>query len=777
MNSSKTAFARHPVESWLALLLVLSFVLLSIQRQRPPDATSIALAPTQFSSGRALEYLKALTTKPHPIGSPEEGAVRDYIFQELSRLGLDPAVQRTTAVNEEWGDAIVAGKVQNIVARLKGTDNSKAVMLVAHYDSVPNGFGASDDGTAVAALLEVARALKAGTSLKNDVIFLFTDGEECGLLGAKAFVNEHPWAKDVGIVANFEARGNSGPVYMFETSPENGWLIKQFSESAPRPFASSLMYDIYRMLSNKTDFTSFRAAGLQGFNFAFIGGQTHYHTRLDSYEEVDERSLQHHGANALALVHHFGELNLNQTRGADAVYFDLLGETLVHYSKGWVVPLMLFAYILLFVVLLLGLRRKQISVSGMAFGFLTFLLNLICSVAIVSLIWMLVRGFDRESIWMPESGPYEGDIYVIGFVLLTLAITSAVYLLLSRKISLPNLMAGALLWWVIAATLSGLLLQGGSYLFVWPLLFTLVGWGVVFVTDSPAANSTKRQPLLLSLCALPGVIFFTELAHALTLGFGVNVAVLIVILEIFLLGLLLPHLDFLSAKFKWWLPGTLALIGVALLAAACAADKFDRRHPKPNSIFYALNADENKAAWISLDEQTDKWTSQFIPPGTGKSAVAAYVPRSSGDFLNAQAPVAQLASPLVELLGDETSNGVRKLRLHLASPRQAQVFGLYLDKNASVLAATVEGKPIAVRQNHEQGEGWGLRYYGLEPQGIELTLEVRSSSPLGIAVTDTSYGLPSLPGFTFQPRPDDMMPSSNSTFIENATVLKRSYSF
>ena len=107
--------------------------------------------------------------------------------------------------------------MENVLARIKGTNNSRAVLLVAHYDSVATSFGANDDGAGVVTLLETARALKSVDPLKNDVIFLFSDGEEVGLLGAKAFTS-HPWARDIVVFMNFESRGNTGPVVMFETS-------------------------------------------------------------------------------------------------------------------------------------------------------------------------------------------------------------------------------------------------------------------------------------------------------------------------------------------------------------------------------------------------------------------------------------------------------------------------------------------------------------------------------------------------------------------------------
>ena len=97
-----------------------------------------------------------------------------------------------------------------------------------HYDSVANSPGAGDDASGVAVVLETLRALKTGSPLERDIIVLFADGEENGLDGSRLFVDEHPWAKEVGVVLNFDARGNSGPSIMFETSDGNGWLIDQY---------------------------------------------------------------------------------------------------------------------------------------------------------------------------------------------------------------------------------------------------------------------------------------------------------------------------------------------------------------------------------------------------------------------------------------------------------------------------------------------------------------------------------------------------------------------
>jgi Zn-dependent M28 family amino/carboxypeptidase len=132
-----------------------------------------------------------------------------------------------------------------VVARLAGTGSGKALLLMAHYDSRGTAPGASDDGYGVASLLETARALTTSPPLTSDIIFLFTDGEEDGLLGAQAFVSSHRWAAHVGVVLNFEARGNAGPVLMFQTSDDNGALVRQLARAAPHPVASSLSQAVY----------------------------------------------------------------------------------------------------------------------------------------------------------------------------------------------------------------------------------------------------------------------------------------------------------------------------------------------------------------------------------------------------------------------------------------------------------------------------------------------------------------------------------------------------
>ena len=322
----------------LFLFLALLAALVMYLSQQPPNPLPANAPATDFSAERAFRHVEALGREPHPVGTAAHARARAYIVSELQALGLDPQIQAATvvdpisAVNPQWS---VAGNVQNVIARLAGTGGSKAILLVSHYDSVATGPGASDDGAGVATLLETARALKAGPPLKNDVLLLFTDGEEVGLLGARGFVEAHPWAKEVGLALNFDTGGDAGVVYTYETSPGNAGLIPEYARAVPYPVASSMMYEVYQTLPNESDFTPLKQAGIAGFNFAHIGGKYRYHTMTDNPDNLDRGSLQHHGSYALSLTRHFGNLDLtNLRRDSDLVYFNILNLGFAVLSRG-----------------------------------------------------------------------------------------------------------------------------------------------------------------------------------------------------------------------------------------------------------------------------------------------------------------------------------------------------------------------------------------------------------------------------------------------------------
>ncbi len=280
---------------FLFLIVLLSGVFYFMMPQSY-DKTAAPLS--EFSTTRALQTVKAMSVKPHFVGSKNHEVVAQYLQKKLQHLGLETSVQEGFVMNEN-GTLV---KSKNILAKIKGTANSKSLLLLSHYDSAPHSFspGASDNAVGVATIIESVRAfLHTKTAHKNDIIILFSDAEEIGLMGASFFVTQHLWAKEVGLVLNFEARGSSGPSYMLmEPNKGNAKMVEAFSAGNTQyPVSNSLVYSLYKMLPNDTDLTVFREKGkIQGFNFGFIDGHYDYHTSQDKFDHLDPNTLAHQGS-------------------------------------------------------------------------------------------------------------------------------------------------------------------------------------------------------------------------------------------------------------------------------------------------------------------------------------------------------------------------------------------------------------------------------------------------------------------------------------------------
>jgi hypothetical protein len=459
------------IAALLAAACVLALVLACPPRPLP------ATAPvTEFSAERAFRHVQVIAQTPRPAGTAASAAARAYILEQFQKLDIPAEIVTARSV-----DGHSASEIHNVLARLPGRVNTRAFALTGHYDSVRYGPGAADDGAAVAALLETARALRFGPALSNDVIFVFTDAEEGGLLGAKAFA-QHPWAGDIGVLLGLEARGTSGGALMFETSSSNGWLIAELARAKVGAFASSLASSIYEGMPFNGDFSWLKQHGQQGFHVAFINDFAWYHTRNDRPENLSLASLQHHGNYALGLARHFGNLPLDRVTAPDAVYFNTLGPQLVHYPKSWSAPLAIAVGALLLLTLLVGLFRRRMSLPGLLAGAAAFI-GCTLAASLVTLLLLAVVFSPADLLAFHRSGMrdlsdlralYHNDLYGLAFALGALGIFCAVLNLARRRIGRLNLAGGALIWWGLLLWLMQTWLPGGSYFATWPTLFGTV---------------------------------------------------------------------------------------------------------------------------------------------------------------------------------------------------------------------------------------------------------------------------------------------------------------
>lgn len=715
-----------PATGWRGPLTVVLLLLVAwlssswrgIPRPVPADAPD-----SLFSAERAWVHLERIARAPHPPGSPEHARVRDHLLATLTGYGLDPQVQTTTQVIGR-GSVARAVTVRNVLARIPGSEpGNGAVLITAHYDGREIALAAGDDGAGVVTLLEAIRALRTGPQLRHDVIVLLTDAEELGLVGARAFVDQHPWMEDVRLVLSFEMRGGGGPSLMFETGAQNGWVVQQFAEAAPSPHANSLSVEIYRRLPNDTDFTPFREAGRQGLNFAAIGRAHVYHQAYDTPANLSRATVQNHGVQALALLRHFGDADLDAVTAPDRAYFSIpyLG---VFTYPGWVSWVLSGVLVLGWIGLIVRGRAAGLRVSGMVVGLLLGAGLVAGSAGAGVLLLRTVTGLH------PEAGRLHGSLlhaewpYVLALVAAAFTLGTVALLLTRRWFRLGALAVGALTVPLLAAAVMGFLVPLGAANLQGPALGGLLAAAAALGVEPTQRPGHVRWVLWL-LLAVPVLLFLVPLTELLWLSLSLGQAALIGGLAGLIVVLLLPLVD-VAREPNGWGASVLGLIVAAVFVGiGIALARPGETRPLPSTLVYALDREDGSAVW-ALDPavlETDApdradlaWARERAGiPDTVRTvaALAAGMP-----FAVAPAPRVAAAPPRLSVVTDSASAlAGAPLRVRVASAFGAEALSFTFPEGGARPVA-INGRPLGARPELQIVEHWG------EPEGGAVVLDL-----------------------------------------------------
>lgn len=747
-------------QGWGLCVLSLACLIaaLGLLHARGPAPLRTDASPATFSAERAMVHLRQIARQPHPIGSAANAEVRDYLLTQLRALGLEPQVQSAVGVTKTAAGGN-AGMVRNVLVRMPGRTPGKAVMLSAHYDSVPTGPGAADDGASVAAILETLRALRTGGPLEHDVIVLLSDGEEATLLGAEAFVANHPWARDVGLALNFEYRGNSGPMMMFETSIGNGQLIPGFAQAAAHPIGSSLLYEVYKMLPNDTDMSPFKRAGIPGMNFAAIESPFSYHSEIDRPEALDQRSLQHQGELMLSLVRHFSQRDLADLAAPDRVYFDVPGA-LLHYPAAWALPLALAAAVMLAGLLWYGKRQGKVRIARTLWAVPAYLLMLVLLAGAALLLW---RGITLlHPLYTQFIGPYNSHWYWFAFMALVTGGFVSLQAGLSRWLGALELAGGAMLCWLAILLATALRMPGVSFLFMWPLLLTQVVLVGLMSPRAQALSARGRSAWLLAAAA-PSILVFAPLLSSLYVGLGPKLLVVPAAVLVLLLGLLPPLLETLTRR--WLLPLMPLTAGVLALVAGSVTADFSAAQPRPSELTYVFDGKAGVAYWVSGNPELDQWNGSYLASAKARQPMPQLFGERPGDWWSASAPASVIEAPEITVVQDTVIGKERNLELAVRSLRTAARLTVTVE-GTQVLSSTLQGHALAAIPRH----GWTINGYALSGEPLRITLRLSAGQPAIIRATDRSYGLG---GLGVAARPAGLMsyPFGSSDTVQAVSVL------
>uniref|UniRef100_A0A9L0JJB7 Endoplasmic reticulum metallopeptidase 1 n=1 Tax=Equus asinus TaxID=9793 RepID=A0A9L0JJB7_EQUAS len=333
----------------------------------------------EFDAGQARDYLEHITAiGPRTTGSPENEILTvHYLLEQIKLIEVQSSslhkisvdVQRPTgsfSIDFLGGFTSYYDNITNVVVKLEPRDGAQhAVLANCHFDSVANSPGASDDAVSCSVMLEVLRVLSTSSeALHHAVIFLFNGAEENVLQASHGFITQHPWASLIRAFINLEAAGVGGKELVFQTGPENPWLVQAYVSAAKHPFASVVAQEVFQsgIIPSDTDFRIYRDFGnIPGIDLAFIENGYIYHTKYDTADRILTDSIQRAGDNILAVLKYLATSDMLATsskyRHGNMVFFDVFGLFVIAYPSrvGSIINYM----VVMAVVLYLGKKFLQ----------------------------------------------------------------------------------------------------------------------------------------------------------------------------------------------------------------------------------------------------------------------------------------------------------------------------------------------------------------------------------------------------------------------------------
>jgi hypothetical protein len=727
------------------LFLAVAIWALSKYYYAKPQVLGETAPAAEFSAGRAYATLGRLLgpEKPHPVSTQENAAVRARIQAEFAKLGVKTSTYSAFACNAWRGfNYIPCATVTDILAEVV-PGQGKAIVLLAHYDSVPAGPGASDDESGVSIVLETARALRArGGNGLHPVLAVITDGEEAGLLGAQAFLENPALKARVGAVINVEARGTRGRSLLFQTSPGDSALIDLYAKSVPFYSTSSLFAEIYRALPNDTDLTLFIRQGFPSFNFAFSDNVADYHTPLDRRENLSRLTLQEQGSNMLGVAAELEQTAYADLAGHKEVYLDLFGYVVPRMPASWAVPLSLVV-LLIFVA---GAWRTQ------GFGARQWLTAMLMPPSLLAV--CVLTGWALHFIAQLISGqPDPSYAYPIALREgLAFGVVAAV--VFAARMAEPRLaLLAAWIWFAALSLLTAIFLPGISPYFLFPALAAAAAAIVSMFVPARFADWVFAAPVLVALSVWIALVAAGE-------GLlGLKLHPLFTVPAAFAAMTLTPLLDARAMRKGVWILCISVSLGAALIATLIAGFQpaFSRTMAQRLSIRYVEDGTTKKSKW-SLDAGAP------LPPPLRKAADFAADPHPifPGPFPNTyDAPVAgppRFATPPSKLMSDAAGPNGRRLTVMLYGP-DADVMVLWIPKDAGL-------RHIDLRDEHldAPADFHGdvlLLCESRDCAETEVTLDVASPAKISLFLAQQRFGLPPFAAKLVAARPKTAIPSQS----------------
>ncbi|XP_017864630.1 PREDICTED: endoplasmic reticulum metallopeptidase 1-like [Drosophila arizonae] len=445
------------------------------------------------SKENEIEAVEFLLKELHQV---KEESLKEIFDIEIDLSQGSGVFERNSAISAYQG-------LQNIAVKLtpKGSTSKSYLLVNSHFDTLP-GAGAGDAGFMIVTMLEVFRVMaNTNQSFEHPIVFLFNGAEETGLQASHAFITQHKWAPFCKAVVNLDAAGSGGREILFQSGPNQPWLMAYYKKHIKHPLATTLAEEIFQLglIPSDTDFRQFTTFGnIPGLDMAQCINGFVYHTKYDLIDVIPRESLQNTGDNLLSLIR--GLANAAELHNTEAyntghtVFFDFLGLYFIHYTETTGVFLNIGVAAAAFILIYISMWRMA-AVSQVSFYYVACWFTLVLIIQVISfalgLAFPVIVAYVMDNLGL-SLAYYSTPMLVIGLYVcpsligLSLPITIFYALQGNKKIStgyqVQLVLHGQAL--ILTVLVFGLTVFGlrSTYIFIIPLVFYVLPLAVNLLT-------------------------------------------------------------------------------------------------------------------------------------------------------------------------------------------------------------------------------------------------------------------------------------------------------
>ncbi|PCI66856.1 MAG: hypothetical protein COB38_09920 [Gammaproteobacteria bacterium] len=753
-----------------------------------PETNKIDRNKNDFNATRAFKYLTNLLIidgkeHPHPVDSVVNQIISARLISTMRSLGYQEEIQKKEFCLDHKNGSAKCAQIKNIIFRINGTahstkknneDSNQAILLSAHYDSVNAAPGASDAGTAVATLIEIARLLASQEQSLNDIIFLFNDGEEAGLLGVRAFMNSHPYADEIKWVLNLDAIGSSGRSLMIETGENNGELINVFSKvtknGTTMPIASSFISFLWENMPSDTDMTIYKVHGLSGLNFINLEGSAHYHTPLDNLENVDLGSLQEHGDHLWALISALKNKPIITNSFVDErVYHDIMGYGVVHWNQTIGIVISLVTLLLLTGILFLlknNIYRFWQSLISTIFVFVFLVIvSMITAVVLkkgVQLVSFQLNGSSEP--WFSQFLPMQmfliTGVFIVTIVCYEFAKKFICYPLLT--IVIPTALSFiAVMTAIFLPKLSGIFIGVSVLSLVVLIPIFIARHRNSFISEKMSYRATGVLLTAISILVLSPSLYLLEVMMTFywTPFIGFFIAInLISGLAVAFSGDTNNSLSAQENKsigfyFKQLEFASLEKIVLSVLFVACSIWVLTNpayTSKAPNSLnlqYFQLNSADNQQskAFILAGSKLEKLNANLLSDLEKEKdlKMASVKPWTSTKYVYSEIDSLKIIPITIRIVSDVKVRGSRKIKIQFEGNNMVNDIKLFFPLNSN-LKTIDTGSTIIHYENDDllARTHYGFHCVGMSCGSLVLDIETAEDAQISLNLIETRKGLP-----------------------------------